>query len=543
MRFILRDCPPDWKDLSNSLGILPPIAKILVGRGISSPFLAKRFLSPFIEGIADPFLLPDVEIAISRVKKALVNRERVCLYGDYDVDGLTSIATLFHTMKGLGFDVFYYIPNRLTEGYGLNIEAIEKIRKQNASLIITLDCGVSSFSSIEYASSIGIDTIVIDHHNVTESLPKAIAIVDPKREDSLYPFRQLSGVGVAWQFARALVKSLLDEDSYLEETLDLVSLGTIADIVPLTEENRIIVKRGINRLKFSPRIGLLSLMRSSGIEDSMLSAELLSLTLVPRLNSAGRLGSVDVAIELLLTSDPVRAKVLSGQLEEKNRSRRGLVDKILEEIIRRLEGKTLGSTILEYSDSWHSGVLGIVASRLVDMFNRPAFVGKKEGDIVRFSVRSPEEVDIYSVLFPLKSMFLKFGGHHYALGLTIKEDEVDNLKNILDSSVHIEGEELVEIDADLPLREINPILLNQLSLLEPFGMGNPRPIFIARGVRIVGREMQSNSKSIIIEEEGKRFEVFDLDESTIMDNCIDLVYSIKGIGKIVGIGGLKGGNS
>lgn len=543
MRFIFKDCPPDWKDISTSLGVLPPIAKILAGRGVSSPFLAKRFISPFIEGIADPFLLPDIEIAISRVKKALVSKEKVCLYGDYDVDGLTSVAVLFHTMKGLGFDVFYYIPNRLTEGYGLNIEAIEKIRKQNASLIITLDCGVSSFTPIEYASSIGIDTIVVDHHNVPDVLPKAIAIVDPKREDSLYPFKQLSGVGVAWQFARALVKSLLDEDTYLEETLDLVSLGTIADIVPLTDENRIIVKRGISRIKFSPRIGLLSLMRSSGIEDSILNAELLSLTLVPRLNSAGRLGSADIAIELLLTSDPTRAKVLSSQLEEKNRNRRGLVDKILEEIIKRLEEKTLGSVILEYSDSWHSGVLGIVASKLVDMFNRPAFVGRKEGDVVRFSARSSEEIDIYSILLPYRGMFLKFGGHHYALGLTIKEKDVNNLKNILESSIQVEGEELVEVDTELPLREITPMFLNQLSLLEPFGMGNPRPIFIARGVRIVGGEMQSNSKSIIIEEEGRRFEVFDLDESAILDEYINLIYSIKGMGKIIGIGGLKGGNS
>lgn len=543
MRFIFRDCPPGWKDLSSSLGVLPPIARILVGRGITSSFLAKRFLSPFIEGIADPFLLPDIEIAISRVKRALINRERVCLYGDYDVDGLTSVAVLFHTMKGLGFDVFYYIPNRLTEGYGLNIEAIDKIKKRNASLIVTLDCGISSSTPIEYARLIGMDTIVVDHHNIPEVLPPAIAIIDPKREDSLYPFKQLSGVGVAWQFARALVKDLLDEDSYLEEILDLVSLGTIADIVPLIEENRIIVKRGIDRIKFSPRIGLLSLIRSSGIEDSILSAELLALTLVPRLNSAGRLGSTDIAIELLLTSDPIRAKALSSQLEEKNKSRRGLVDKILQEVIRRLEGKDLGSTVLEYSDSWHSGVLGIAASRLVDMFNRPAFIGRKEGDVIKFSARSPEEIDIYSILFPFRDMFLKFGGHHYALGLTIREKDIDNLKKILDSSVKVEGEELVEIDAELPLKEITPMLLKQLSLLEPFGMGNPRPVFIARGVRIVGREMQSNSKIIIIEDEGKRFEVFDLDESSLIDDFIDLVYSIKGMGKIIGIGGLKSGNN
>lgn len=543
MRFIFRDCPPGWKDLSSSLGVLPPIARILVGRGIISSFLAKRFLSPFIEGIADPFLLPDIEIAISRVKRALVNRERVCLYGDYDVDGLTSVAVLFHTMKGLGFDVFYYIPDRLTEGYSLNIEAIDKIKKRNASLIVTLDCGISSSTPIEYARLVGMDTIVVDHHNIPEVLPPAIAIVDPKREDSLYPFKQLSGVGVAWQFARALVKGLLDEDSYLEEILDLVSLGTIADIVPLIEENRIIVKRGIDRIKFSPRIGLLSLMRSSGIEDSILSAELLALTLVPRLNSAGRLGSADMAIELLLTSDPIRAKALSSQLEEKNKSRRGLVDKILQEVIRRLEGRDLGSTILEYSDSWHSGVLGIVASRLVDMFNRPAFIGRKDGDVIKFSARSPEEVDIYSILFPFRDMLLKFGGHHYALGLTIREKDIDNLKKILYSSVKVEGEELVEIDAELPLKEISPMFLKQLSLLEPFGMGNPRPIFIARGVRIVGREMQSNLKSIIIEDEGKRFEVFDLDESSFIDDFIDLVYSIKGMGKIIGIGGLKSGNN
>ena len=543
MRFIIKECPSDWRYLCDTLGVLPPIARVLSRRGITSPFLAERFLSPSMEGIADPFLLPDIEIAISRVKRALLNRERVCLYGDYDVDGLTSVAILFHTMKGLGFDVFYYIPNRLSEGYGLNIEAIEKIRKQNASLMITLDCGVSSSVPIEHARSLGIDTIVVDHHNIPEKLPPAMAIVDPKREDSLYPFKQLSGVGVAWQFARALVKELLDEDTYLEEILDLVSLGTIADIVPLTEENRIIVKRGINRLRFSPRIGLLYLMRSAGIEDRLLNAELLSLTLVPRLNSAGRLGSADIAIELLLTADPAGAKNLSERLEENNRRRRSLVDEILDEILRRLEGETLSSTIMEYSESWHSGVIGIVASRLVDMFNRPAFVGRKEGDIVRFSVRSPEEVDIYSILSPLKDMFLKFGGHHYALGLTIKESDIDRLRDVLDRSVQVEGEELIEIDTELPLREISPALLNQLSLLEPFGVGNPRPIFIARSVRIVGRVMQSDSKSIIIEEDGERFEVFGLEDVMPTDSLIDLVYSIKGAGKIIGIGGIESGSS
>ncbi len=545
MHFILEECPPTWKDIHSNLGILPPIAKVLVRRGIASPFLAERFLSPCIEGIADPFLLPGIETAISRVKRALLNRERICLYGDYDVDGITSVAVLFHTMRGLGFDVFYYIPNRLIEGYGLNIEAIEKIKKQNATLIITLDCGVSSLAPIEYANSIGIDTIIVDHHNVPEVLPPAVAVIDPKREDSLYPFKQLSGVGVAWQFARALVRGLLDEDTYLEEVLDLVSLGTIADIVPLTDENRIVVKRGINRLKFSPRTGLLSLMRSAGIEDRMLNAELLSFTLVPRLNSAGRLGSAELAIELLLTSDSAAAKTLSERLEEKNRSRRGLVDEVLEEVLERLEREPLASTILEYSESWHSGVIGIVASRLVDMFNRPAFIGKREGDLVRFSVRSPEEIDIYSILLPLRDMFLKFGGHRYALGLTIEEEEIDRLRDILNKSVQLEarGEEVVEIDAELPLREINPTFLNQLSLLEPFGMGNPRPVFIARSVKIVGKEVQNNSKSIIIEEEGKRFEVFDLDELLPTDSYIDLVYSIKGTGRIIGIGGLKSGGS
>lgn len=545
MRFIIEECPSVWRDIHSNLGVLPPIAKVLVRRGITSTFLAERFLSPSIEGIADPFLLPDIEVAISRAKRALLNREKVCLYGDYDVDGLTSVAVLFHTMRGLGFDVFYYIPNRLTEGYGLNIESIEKIKKQDATLIITLDCGVSSLVPIEYANSIGIDIIVVDHHNVPEVLPPALAVIDPKREDSLYPFKQLSGVGVTWQFARALVKGLLDEDTYLEEVLDLVSLGTIADIVPLTDENRIVVKRGINRLRFSPRIGLLSLMRSAGIEDRMLNAELLSFTLVPRLNSAGRLGSAELAIELLLTSDFANARNLSERLEEKNRSRRGLVDEILEEILKKLEGEPLTSTILEYSESWHSGVIGIVASRLVDMFNRPAFIGKREGNLVRFSVRSPEEIDIYSILSPLRGMFLKFGGHRYALGLTIKEEEIDKLRDILEKSIQLEsgGEEVIEIDAELPLREINPTFLNQLSLLEPFGMGNPRPIFIARSVKIVGREIQNNSKSIIIEEEGKRFEVFDLDELLPTDSYIDLVYSIKGAGKIIGIGGLKSGSS
>lgn len=543
MRFVFDSEPLEWENLYKNLGVLPTIAKILARRGILSPILAEKFLSSQIIDIADPFLLPDIEVALSRIKRALVNREKICLYGDYDVDGLTSVAVVFHTMKGLGFDVSYYIPNRLSEGYGLNTSAIDKIKDRGVSLIITLDCGVSSSIAIDYAKSLGIDVIVVDHHNVPEVLPPAIAIIDPKRDNASYPFKNLSGVGVAWQFVRAIINNLLDEDTYLEETLDLVTLGTIADVVPLLDENRIIVKRGLSRLKFSPRVGLSALMKKAGIEDRILSAELLALTIIPRLNSAGRLGSADLAMDLLLTADPVNARVISEKLEENNQRRRSLVDEVLDEVLKRLQDKVLSSTILEYSEKWHSGVLGIVASRLVDMFNRPVFIGKKENDTIKFSVRSPEEIDIYSILLNLKDIFLKFGGHRYALGFTIKESEIDRLLDLLRENVQIiETEKLIEVDAELPLKDITPAFINQLLLLEPFGIGNPRPVFIARGVRIVREDVQNNSKRIIIEEDGKTFEVFDLDDNIPTDSPIDLIYSIKGMGKIIGIGGLKSGS-
>lgn len=542
MQFIINEDPIGWKDLYTNLGLLPSIAKVLVKRGIVSPLSAERFLSTQITDITDPFLLPDIEIALSRIKRALISREKICLYGDYDVDGLTSVAVVFHTMKGLGFDVLYYIPNRLSEGYGLNVDAIDKLKIQGISLIITLDCGVTSVSAIEYANSSGIDVIVVDHHNVLNVLPPAIAIIDPKRDDSIYPFKDLSGVGVAWQFARAIVDSLLDEKTYLEETLDLVTLGTVADVVPLLDENRIIVKRGLSRLRFSPRVGLSALMKMAGVEDRMLDAELLAMTLIPRLNSAGRLGSADLAMDLLLTRDPVNARIISERLEENNQRRRDLVDQVLDEVLKRLENRLLSSVILEYSDTWHPGVLGIVASRLVDMFNRPAFIGREEGGTVKFSVRSPEEIDIYSILSRERDMFLKFGGHRYALGFTIKESDIERLLDILKENISIDSyEESVEIDAELPLGDITPTLINQLMLLEPFGMGNPRPIFIARGVKVIGKEMQNNSKKFIIEENGNTFEVFGLDDIPT-DSPIDLVYSIKGMGKIIGIGGLNCGS-
>lgn len=542
MQFVLNDSS-DWETLYRSLGVLPSIAKVLVRRGISSPVSAERFISSQVKDVSNPFLLPDIEPALSRIKMASIDKEKICLYGDYDVDGLTSVAVVLHTMKGLGFDVSYYIPNRLSEGYGLNINAIDRIKEGGFSLIITLDCGVSSVSAIDYAKSSGIDVIVVDHHNPPATLPPAIAIVDPKKEDSIYPFKDLSGVGVAWQFARAIINSLLEEDTYLEETLDIVALGTIADVVPLLDENRAIVRRGLSRLKFSPRVGLSALMKRAGIEGRMMNAELLAMTLIPRLNSAGRLGSAELAMDLLLTVDPVNARLISERLEENNQKRRGLVDEVLDEVLKRLEDKVLASTILEYSETWHSGVLGIVASRLVDMFNRPVFIGKKENDTVKFSVRSPEEIDIYSILAGLKDTFLKFGGHRYALGFTIRESEIGRLLDLLEESIKIgDHEELVEIDAELPLSDITPIFINQLMLLEPFGMGNPRPVFIARGVNVIGKEMQNNSKRIIIEENGNIFEVSASDDTIPTDSPIDLVYSIKGMGKIIGIGGLKSGS-
>lgn len=542
MQFVLNDSP-EWETLYRSLGVLPSIAKVLVRRGISSPVSAERFISSQVKDVSNPFLLPDIEPALSRIKMASIDKEKICLYGDYDVDGLTSVAVVLHTMKGLGFDVSYYIPNRLSEGYGLNINAIDRIKEGGFSLIITLDCGVSSVSAIDYAKSSGIDVIVVDHHNPPATLPPAIAIVDPKKEDSIYPFKDLSGVGVAWQFARAIINSLLEEDTYLEETLDIVALGTIADVVPLLDENRAIVRRGLSRLKFSPRVGLSALMKRAGIEGRMMNAELLAMTLIPRLNSAGRLGSAELAMDLLLTVDPVNARLISERLEENNQKRRGLVDEVLDEVLKRLEDKVLASTILEYSETWHSGVLGIVASRLVDMFNRPVFIGKKENDTVKFSVRSPEEIDIYSILAGLKDTFLKFGGHRYALGFTIRESEIGRLLDLLEESIKIgDHEELVEIDAELPLSDITPIFINQLMLLEPFGVGNPRPVFIARGVNVIGKEMQNNSKRIIIEENGNIFEVSASDDTIPTDSPIDLVYSIKGMGKIIGIGGLKSGS-
>lgn len=542
MQFVLNDSP-EWETLYRSLGVLPSIAKVLVRRGISSPVSAERFISSQVKDVSNPFLLPDIEPALSRIKMASIDKEKICLYGDYDVDGLTSVAVVLHTMKGLGFDVSYYIPNRLSEGYGLNINAIDRIKEGGFSLIITLDCGVSSVSAIDYAKSSGIDVIVVDHHNPPATLPPAIAIVDPKKEDSIYPFKDLSGVGVAWQFARAIINSLLEEDTYLEETLDIVALGTIADVVPLLDENRAIVRRGLLRLKFSPRVGLSALMKRAGIEGRMMNAELLAMTLIPRLNSAGRLGSAELAMDLLLTVDPVNARLISERLEENNQKRRGLVDEVLDEVLKRLEDKVLASTILEYSETWHSGVLGIVAARLVDMFNRPVFIGKKENDTVKFSVRSPEEIDIYSILAGLKDTFLKFGGHRYALGFTIRESEIGRLLDLLEESIKIgDHEELVEIDAELPLSDITPIFINQLMLLEPFGVGNPRPVFIARGVNVIGKEMQNNSKRIIIEENGNIFEVSASDDTIPTDSPIDLVYSIKGMGKIIGIGGLKSGS-
>ena len=542
MQFVLNDSS-DWETLYRSLGVLPSIAKVLVRRGISSPVSAERFISSQVKDVSNPFLLPDIEPALSRIKMASIDKEKICLYGDYDVDGLTSVAVVLHTMKGLGFDVSYYIPNRLSEGYGLNINAIDRIKEGGFSLIITLDCGVSSVSAIDYAKSSGIDVIVVDHHNPPATLPPAIAIVDPKKEDSIYPFKDLSGVGVAWQFARAIINSLLEEDTYLEETLDIVALGTIADVVPLLDENRAIVRRGLSRLKFSPRVGLSALMKRAGIEGRMMNAELLAMTLIPRLNSAGRLGSAELAMDLLLTVDPVNARLISERLEENNQKRRGLVDEVLDEVLKRLEDKVIASTILEYSETWHSGVLGIVAARLVDMFNRPVFIGKKENDTVKFSVRSPEEIDIYSILAGLKDTFLKFGGHRYALGFTIRESEIGRLLDLLEESIKIgDHEELVEIDAELPLSDITPIFINQLMLLEPFGMGNPRPVFIARGVNVIGKEMQNNSKRIIIEENGNIFEVSASDDTIPTDSPIDLVYSIKGMGKIIGIGGLKSGS-
>lgn len=473
--------------IASELSVHPLVAQVLLNRGISSSDLARLFLKPSIDQLHDPFLLPGMDKAVQRLRLACLNSEKVLVYGDYDVDGVTSTAVVWRYLRSIGLEAFRYIPHRMEEGYGLNSESVSVIKDQGVSLVITVDCGVTSREQIQALKDQGIDTIVIDHHEPEEgAFPQAaVAVIDPKCEGSTYPFRDLAGVGLAAKFVHAASGKFPLHD------LDLITLGTIADVVPLRGENRIIVQAGLGSIYRTTKAGLRALIRLARIEGKPVTTYTVGFTLGPRLNAAGRMGTAKTSLDLLLCEDDADSDGLAGLLEEHNRERQKIQNSVFEQAAAMIEDDSSfreQKVLVVHGDNWHRGVLGIAASKLTDRYARPAVVISFLDGLGTGSARSIEGFHLNEAFAACASVLESFGGHSRAAGLKVRRDKVSDLRSLINAfaSKNLVADLLpvIDVDAQLPLGQVSMELLGQLSALEPYGEANPSPIFATRHLRL-----------------------------------------------------------
>jgi len=494
--------------LIRELGLSKIISRILISRDIVNPDDARRYLSPSLRDLHNPFLMQDMKKAVHRLILAIHRQENVVIYGDYDADGITSVVVLLRFLRQLYESVTYYIPDRITEGYGLNLAAVERMHSEGISLIITVDCGISDHEPIAYARKLGMDTIILDHHQLSDTLPEAVAVVNPNRTDCPFPFKHLAAVGIVFNFLIALRSALRQEgfwknDLYpnLKEYLDLVALGTIGDIAPLVDENRIFVKIGLDLMTEDRRMGIRALKLVSGIEHQVIDSSKASFCLIPRINAAGRVASAKEAVELLLAEKPEQAEELAWKLDGFNRKRQAMekliFSEILEQVGDQFDTGKIGPLVFA-SPNWHPGVIGIVASRMVDRFGRPAILISLKDGIGKGSGRSIADFNIYQGLKRCDSLLLSYGGHHYAAGISIREEDIAKFSTLFREVVHENSPEtdftaFTTIDAQCSLTEINHELLSQFDQLAPFGSRNPEPILCVRSVRIASPSIVGNN--------------------------------------------------
>lgn len=483
--------PQVEKALSNSLGCSPFLSRLLIRRGLTTVSLARNFLYGSLADLHSPSLLPDIDIAVSRLKRAITKGEKILIYGDYDVDGQTSIAILMEGIKSLGGNVSYYIPHRLEEGYGLNEEAVAEAKEKGFNLILTVDCGSTALKEAKLAKELGLDLIVTDHHEFPGQGPESLAFINPHRPDSCYPDKDLAGVGLAFKLAQALL-GVSVEDERLYPYLDLVALGTIADIVPLRGENRIFAREGLKVLSETERLGIKALKEVSGLKGKVKEGHV-GFILGPRLNAAGRVSEANLGVELLLTPEKGKAETIARLLDSYNRERqeieRGILSHCLSKIDKEIDLSRERIIVLSDRD-WHAGVIGIVASRILDKFSRPVILISLKGGVGKGSGRSLAGFNLFQNLEKLKTKLISFGGHKYAAGLNILLEQIPSFKEEINRLAQISlGEKevrpVLEIDAEIFFKDIGPALMAELRLLPPYGASNPAPLFISRDIELM----------------------------------------------------------
>lgn len=500
-RWEIKEAPPNQvvQELARRSHLDPVLAGILYQRGYTSSQAIDTFLAPDLGPGHDPFLLKDMDAAVERLRQALQSGGRIRIHGDYDVDGVTAAALMVRTLRQLGAQVDVYIPHRTREGYGLSVKAVERAAADGVEVMVTVDCGITALAEARRAKELGIDLIVTDHHTAVPELPDAVAVINPMRADCDYPFKDLSGVGVAYKLACALNPPALGPS--LMDLLDLVALGTTADVVPLRGENRVFVKYGLCQLGQTRWPGLGALLDRVGLRRETLTATQAVFQLAPRINAAGRMTDANGALELLLTDDDFQAADLARQLDEQNDRRRKADEATLKralEQIRREGGVEDRRALVLCSSDWHPGVIGIVASRLVERYHLPTVLVAFDGDVGKGSGRSIDGFDLYDALATCTDHLESFGGHRHAAGLTLLHDNIESFRDAFEEVARNilgdkEIEPILKVDSEIDLADLTSDLLNGLKRMEPFGSENRRPTFIARGVTVDGNARRVGS--------------------------------------------------
>lgn len=531
--------------LAAEAGVSPIIARILLGRGVQTAEHVREFLNPSLSALHDPFLLPDMEIATQRLAQAVKSGETICVHGDYDVDGVTGAALLVRALRALGARVEYRLPHRGREGYDIKTATVEDAAARGIRLIVTCDCGINAMGPVERANELGVDVIITDHHEPDPVLPPALAVINPKRLDADYPFPELAGVGVAYKLAQALVRKLdSNEESFKARFIDLVTLGTVADVVPLVGENRAFVKHGLAAVGSSRKIGIQTMLRVTNLTGKPLSTYYMAFVLAPRINAMGRMDDATKALELLLTSDEGRAGLLAEEMERHNSDRKAEQERIMREAVEQVEAKDLERTrvLVLSAEGWNTGVVGIAAGKIADLYCRPAILINRDevGGIGGGSGRSVEGFNLLEALRHCKALLGRFGGHAAAAGLSLPlANLVEFEEKINDYAAEtLTEEELaprIMLDAELTASEVSRELVDAIASLEPFGEGNREPMFMSRGLTVVDRKRVGDGSHLRMTVRGPgngtlsciAFGMGDLESDVELGSVVDLCYSIR----------------
>lgn len=521
---------------SKQLEISKVTAQILINRGITNIEEANNFLNTSLDNLLDPFSFMDMGKAVNLVRNHAQQKNKIMVFGDYDVDGITSTALLKNTLSRMGIEAFHYLPHRVKEGYGLSKNIVSIAKEKDIKLLITVDCGTSSHKEIQALKQAGVDAIITDHHEPADSnIPQASAVINPKLKNSGYKYRDLAGVGVAYKLCQALTQDKLIED------LDLVALGTIADVVPLSGENRVIAKFGLSCMANTNKAGLRALIENSGIKDKKITSTFVGFILGPRINASGRMDTAQASLDLLMAQEKSEADELAKVLEKCNRERQKIEGKIMEEaliVIEREVNFKQHKVIVVSSSGWHQGVLGIVASKIADRFYRPAIVISEDDVLCKGSGRSIKNFHLFHALTECSEFLDNFGGHSYAVGLNISRNNIVNFKNKINSIAYekLSLEDLVpslDVDMELSLTDITGGLISELEMLEPFGTGNPEPLFYTANLKLKSRPQLLGRDTIKfwLTDTNTAFQAIGFSKGRFMDSlvnadCFDLVYTI-----------------